>query len=268
MRMLYKYVSNPENILKDGFIRATQLSALNDPFEAVYSSEGLKELASNFDFETGDEFIKYIDENKHKVGVISLTESKDNLLMWSHYANEHKGVILGFHTSCFDKSHPFENLFKLRMRNTNFLEGFELFRGDCYPVIYRKQPRYKVDMYDFDYSNISAEGCDRILFEIFQQKSDEWIYEKEHRITLRLEQADKVIVYDLEKISSKKALNDIIKSNFYEVEEIQDEVKHTIHLNKVLDSTSRELYASLLAELSENYRNLYLFKLASNSVSS
>jgi Ca2+-binding EF-hand superfamily protein len=73
---LYKYVANPENILKDGYIRATQLSALNDPFEANYSKEGLKELIREFDYTSkGEEFINYIEENKHKVGVISFTDS-------------------------------------------------------------------------------------------------------------------------------------------------------------------------------------------------
>ena len=39
--MLFKYVSNPDFILEDGYIRATQLSALNDPFEANYDKKGL-----------------------------------------------------------------------------------------------------------------------------------------------------------------------------------------------------------------------------------
>jgi hypothetical protein len=35
--------------LKDGYIRATQLSALNDPFEAIYCENALSELCLHFE---------------------------------------------------------------------------------------------------------------------------------------------------------------------------------------------------------------------------
>ncbi len=31
-----------------------------------------------------------------KLGILSLASSNNNLLMWSHYASEHKGMCLGF----------------------------------------------------------------------------------------------------------------------------------------------------------------------------
>lgn len=34
--------------------------------------------------------------NLNKIGIHSLTESFDNILMWSHYANDHKGMVLEF----------------------------------------------------------------------------------------------------------------------------------------------------------------------------
>ena len=192
--MLFKYVSNPDFILEDGYIRATQLSALNDPFEANYDKKGLRELAKHFDDMSGKEIIDYIEKHKYKIGVICFSETKDNLLMWAHYANEHKGALIGFSIS---SETIFENL--ISPHDSSFFMDYCMYLGKCLPIKYRKQPLYKIDKFDRDYSNVCVEREDRILFEIFQQKSDEWIYEKEHRITLRLEQADKVILDDINK---------------------------------------------------------------------
>ncbi|WP_157673944.1 hypothetical protein [Cognaticolwellia beringensis] len=43
---------------------------------------------------------------------------------------------------------------------------------------YRKGLRYRNDKFDYDYSSIAVEGADKVLFEVFMQKSDEWIYEQ------------------------------------------------------------------------------------------
>lgn len=84
----FKYMSSPRKLFEDGFIRLTQRSALNDPFEAVYCVDGLNDLVSHFDdknvFDAGYKeisFQQYIENNIDKVGVVSLSESKDNLLM-------------------------------------------------------------------------------------------------------------------------------------------------------------------------------------------
>lgn len=254
------------HILKDGYIRATQLSALNDPLEGTYCVDGLRDLASHFDDMTPDEVIAHIERSKNYVGVICLTEAKDNLLMWSHYADQHRGALVGIFVD-----HPFvsifEDLFPFE-QSTGFAgEEYALFTGKCLPVQYRKQPRYRVDRFDFDYSNISAEREDRLLFEIFQQKSDEWIYEKEHRITLRLEQADLVQVVDLEALNNAHLIANIKQCGVYSEEVRNGEVQSTLELSK-LDSKWRSVYSAALAPLSVNPRNLYLFKLTPNAISS
>lgn len=44
----------------------------------------------------------YNEKSNELIGVLCLTEKKDNLLMWSHYANSHKGFCIKF-----DASHEF-----------------------------------------------------------------------------------------------------------------------------------------------------------------
>ena len=269
--MLFKYVSNPDFILEDGYIRATQLSALNDPFEANYDKKGLRELAKHFDDMSGKEIIDYIEKHKYKIGVICFSETKDNLLMWAHYANEHKGALIGFSVS---NETIFENL--ISPHDSSFMD-YCMYLGKCLPIKYRKQPLYKIDKFDRDYSNVCVEKEDRILFEIFQHKSDEWIYEKEHRITLRLEQADKVILDDINKYKNIKWVNDMLNNKSLPEEDIakylekdkNDENKLHIFLERIEDKINRMVYGSLLADLAkDNPSILYLFKVSSSSICS
>ena len=260
MPFLFKYMSNPKFLLEDGYIRATQLSALNDPFEAVYCEDSLSKLSSHFEgCIEKEELNSYIKEHKHKIGVISFSEDKENLLMWAHYANNYKGALIGFY---FDTSlgSIFENL--VTPISSSFL-GFELFNGDCLPVKYRKQPIYSIDKFDRDYSNISAEGEDRILFEIFQQKSNEWIYEKEHRITLKLEQADKIILSNINKYNGLPWFKYLQDDGYCEIN--NDTV--SIYLNKIKDIEDRLVYGKIFADLSKDSPdNIYLFKISSSQI--
>lgn len=265
--LLFKYVINLDYILNDGYIRATQLSALNDPFEANYDKDGLKKLVKELEDFNDFDMIDYIEKEKHKIGVISFTESKDNLLMWSHYANEHKGGLIAFH---FYESSIISDLVLL---DGTF--GKSVFDGNCIPVKYRKQPIYKIDKFDRDYSNIYALGIDRLLYEIFQQKSDEWIYEKEHRIILKLEQADRIVIddEDIKKYEYKKEIlfkklieNNIpIENDFIEFAED----KFYIYLEKIEDKSYRSIFASFFASLAkENPNIVFLFKISTSSITS
>jgi hypothetical protein len=262
-------MSSPRTLFEDGFIRLTQRSALNDPFEAVYCADGLNDLVNHFDYRTAFDddykevsFSQYIENTIDKVGIISLSESKDNLLMWAHYAAEHKGVVIGI--SSFGSTNIFSNLFLPSALTSSSLIDYTPFDGHIRPIMYRKGLRYRNDRFDFDYSNICVEGGSRILSEVFLQKSEEWIYEKEHRIILRLEQADKAIIYNLKELKNTKIKNDIHafkwarfnrKNNFYEIK-----------LNEIGDEHYRLAVSSSLASLSNDSRNIYLMKLNSSAI--
>ena len=93
-----------------------------------------------------------------KVGVLSLTSRPDNLLMWSHYTDDHKGFAIGF-----DEKHAF---FANNANQLSLPNGVQ-------PVRYRKRRK-----------RISYDAIDdlSILFE----KSVDWQYEAEYRMLMPL----------------------------------------------------------------------------------
>ena len=271
MKQLFKYMSEPRDFFEEGFIRLSQPSVLNDPFEAAFCRKSLDELASHFDNPTswdpefGDlNFSQYLDLRMHHIGVISFTENKENLIMWAHYA-EHKGIVAGIahfpRGGCI-----FENLFRADSLLSSALgEEWSQFDGIPKPVSYRKGLRYRNDKFDYDYSNISAEGADRILYEVFLQKSDEWIYEQEHRVILRLEQSDRVIIPNLESISNSSIRNRV-KTASYSILN-PDNGSCAINLFEIADDAERTAVAMELAKLSKSPNTIYLIRLSSGSIS-
>ena len=266
MKQLFKYLPEPRNLFDEGFIRLSQPVVLNDPFEASFCSQSLDDLASNFDEpmaqdpQYGDiSFSQYIELRLNNIGVISLSDNKENLLMWAHYANEHKGIVAGIaYFPTFESI--FENLFKETSAiSFSWGEEFSPFDGVPRPVSYRKGLRYRNDKFDYDYSSISAEGADRVLFEVFMQKSDEWIYEQEHRVILRLEQSDRVIIENINQVQNPSIRNNIISSSHSS--KADDSESYTINLFEITDPSERLSFAIELAKLSLNAKTIYLMRL-------
>lgn len=271
MKQLFKYMSEPRDFFEDGFIRLSQPSALNDPFEAAFCRKSLDELTSHFDEKTSWDpefgelkFSQYVDLRMHHIGIISFTESKENLLMWAHYANEHKGIVAGV-AYLPQAGSIFENLFRSDcLINSAWGEEWSKFDGIPKPVSYRKGLRYRNDKFDYDYSNISAEGADRILYEVFLQKSDEWIYEQEHRVVLRLEQADRVIIPDISSVGNPSIKNRIKNASYSALN--TNTGSCVVNLLEVADDAERTAVAMELAKLSKNPKTTYLMKLSSSSI--
>ena len=201
---------------------------------------------------------------KNNIGVISFSENKENLLMWAHYANEHKGLILG--VNCHIDDIPlFDYLYRAgSFINSSWGEEYSPFDGVPKPVMYRKGLRYRNDKFDYDYSNIDAEGADRILYEIFMQKSDEWVYEQEHRVILRLEQADRVVLPGIEIIADEKLMKNVLDSDHTILDKKSG--RCTINLNEIGNVPVRMTLAMGLAKLSTNPNVVYLMKLNSSSI--
>jgi len=102
----------------------------------------LKLIASKgFDFE------RYYDDMVDQRGVLALSEDKNNLLMWAHYGEEHKGLCLGFD-----------------WKRTELPKAQQV----AYNSTYRT-----VDYWSYTEDELAGIAC--------TQKSMEWAYEREWR---------------------------------------------------------------------------------------
>lgn len=99
------------------------------------------------------------------VGILSLTEVPDEPLMWAHYAESHRGILLGF-----NEEHSFFNC----KRSDN--DEFYFLRK----VIYADLP-----------PTTSALGVDGNA--LFVTKSTKWSYEQEWRMLAPLEDSSRCI---------------------------------------------------------------------------
>jgi len=95
---LYKYVPYNEDSLsilinkKAWFSPAQQFA---DPFEFHFALEETNVNGIPINMESLDK----ARQDSKKLGVFCLTETKDNILMWSHYADGHRGFCIEFERS-------------------------------------------------------------------------------------------------------------------------------------------------------------------------
>lgn len=122
-------------------------------------------------------------------GVISLSETPDNLLMWSHYAKDHKGISVEFN---IDLQAPF-SLFNIPYLHTASDMRFG-------KVNYRKEREYPSA---FNSSEVSV-----VAEHYYLTKSEEWSYEKEHRFIVPFTMANKILV-DLNAPKAMITLSDL-----------------------------------------------------------
>jgi len=98
-----------------------------------------------------------------KNGIFSLSEVKDNILMWSHYSDSHRGFCIGFNVESLER----------------FLDDYSNHQG--FPCV----------VYKIRYSRlfpILVPGTDlldsKFIIDAFTIKADDWNYEKEWRYIL------------------------------------------------------------------------------------
>ncbi|HHK8601441.1 TPA: DUF2971 domain-containing protein, partial [Vibrio parahaemolyticus] len=77
--------------------------SLNDPFDCQLDFEAsLRHALSKVSMsklDKVDDIIKEASDYVKSIGILSLSRTKRNILMWSHYAEEHKGFCIGFKES-------------------------------------------------------------------------------------------------------------------------------------------------------------------------
>ena len=90
--VLYRYhkSSDWKYLFEERTIRFTPLAEFNDPFE------GKPAISSNYKKKSSKPSNGFYDGLTKSHGALCLTQNKNNILMWSHYAEAHKGFIVEF----------------------------------------------------------------------------------------------------------------------------------------------------------------------------
>lgn len=170
--------------LKDLHLRLSTPSVLNDPFENIFNKTLEAELEKNIKVKDmlhniydiindgNDGLANIIQERILSLGIVSLSETPRNLLMWAHYADEHKGICIEFDG---------DMMFNQELNHLNRRYAIQPTK-----VYYDKiRPSYECHTHD---------ELNKHIKKHLLTKSDEWIYEKEHRCIMPLECCDKVIL--------------------------------------------------------------------------
>lgn len=175
----YKYLPHNTRFFENNRLRATQRDSLNDPFEQSPADEKLlNELNSeeisalhiplkNNHCHSSSLIQKLLLRNKSKSssedfehGTICFSEAYDNLLMWSHYASEHQGFVVGFDPQHFLlQQRSKENPYGLVIRRVTYRESRPILQATGY--------------YDYLIKTPHA---------VLATKSTHWSYEQEWRI--------------------------------------------------------------------------------------
>lgn len=197
---LYKYRnwddSNHRRILTDNEIFFTSSRKFNDPFDTIVpirfdlgTNEQMKELlriqsnqtlnwwsgligdnvitalfqrAAKHDKNFRDSFEADLQEKKFNLyGIFTMSSLRDDILLWSHYADAHKGFCVRFDTNilnvCFQKYSTGENL--IDIREVEYVSKF--------PIL-----------------NVFEMNYEEIVVRQVTVKAMDWSYEKEFRAIL------------------------------------------------------------------------------------
>jgi hypothetical protein len=159
--ILYKYFPPARiDVLRRKAIRFTQPAEFNDPFEFNPQICEEPHPIVNLDPALSGLITKY--SLRTTIGVLCLSEICDSLLMWDHYAECHRGFVVGF-----DSNHDF--FWRSRRERTGF--------GHLQKIIYQRQRPI-------------AQWSDITAVKWFQTKCEHWGYEKEWRMARALTDAD------------------------------------------------------------------------------
>lgn len=147
LKTIYKFMPLRKEFLENRLLRLTPRINLNDPYDSHPFTSDIEERKHLYPPYIPEASVEghVTETHLNGIGVISFTEAIDNILMWSHYADSHKGMAIGF-----DPNHPFfKNLYRVR--------------------------------YTTQRVNLRREYPKTVGVELFF-KSDQWMYEKEWRI--------------------------------------------------------------------------------------
>ncbi len=254
----YKFVPfDRKDILENGLIRFAPIGNFNDPFELEPTvtpiSRGFLALSDRerqqfrptdddraFSTARANEVDAYKKKYKTEIGkygvlslssntsinpllTVSMPEKRDpitNILMWSHYGDDHKGFVIEF--------------------RADFIDGLSI--------------------EEVEYSNkrdfLTFEDIEENIFDrVFLKKSIEWSYEQEYRAVLPLEKCIKKINNDIHLFEIKKSSINSISFGCAMDEEKKTIIKNIIEQDSELNGIAlQHAYLSEVDYFLEFYR--------------
>ncbi|MDA0118050.1 DUF2971 domain-containing protein [Vibrio sp. T11.5] len=191
--MLYKYLSlsslSYKSIICEQQVYFASVLSMNDPFEGLPSykvpsrqevkrhliAKGAKRKNVNKLLPLAMEDIQHnfvnarsLDEaHAAETGLLCMTPHRDNLLMWSHYADSHQGVCIGF-----DIKRPFDEEFGI---------GYDVEYSNKYPEICLLQRDWLMTEAKVGRTLLDKQAREDLMTKHYFTKSTEWAYEDEVR---------------------------------------------------------------------------------------
>ena len=149
--LLFKYRAFNKSsleILINKKIYLAKSCTFNDPFDSQLLPKDFQQELVDLGYQLEDvqinEYNDYVKDRLDGYGIFSMSESHDNILMWAHYADSHKGFCLGFKNDLnryfteydypiwkedviYDIDHPFQSVIDdlLKKRKYNSRDDFD-----------------------------------------------------------------------------------------------------------------------------------------------
>lgn len=156
--------------LRNRRLKISRLNELNDPFELVAATRTNKEQRPIWD--------AWRQKQIETWGIVCFSKTWRNSVLWSHYADRHRGMCLGFEV-------PNDVLIRMK---------------------------YTKNRLDLDIEKLYAEGKLRKehMQLIFKTKFSDWKYEREVRVVARLEKMDEQTGHYFHSFDDQITLTDVI----------------------------------------------------------
>jgi DUF2971 family protein len=174
---LYKYRSNEfwdrdSQGLIENYFWAAKYDSLNDPTESLFNSDDLKKDLFHFELylqkndpiykgmkshETYEILLKKMRDSIEGIGIISLSKTYNDELLWSYYSNSHRGYCIEYDESIL-------------------FQSYDTYKINTFDVRYENEPP-NLSMEDFHPENKSD-----LLQYVLGTKSFKWKHEAERRI--------------------------------------------------------------------------------------
>lgn len=220
------------DFFKNPTIKLSVPAHLNDPYESQPSTNIRQGIELALKRPCPEAYIKSIKYMIQSNGIVSLSETQRNSLMWAHYGDHHKGMCIGYNPDFMNN--------KIK----KVTPDEEDFHHYCISAL--KPLKVNYDNYRFDINRgLNNKNILKDAFlRHFLTKSDEWIYEKEHRCIASYLYATHIHVKDFKETTLYDANGKIM----------------TINIKAAID-------ASLKQKLISKTKNRNLFKICDSGLS-